>query len=790
MPTETDAQLATLLERYAERREMGGEHLSAAELCTERPELTEQLEALIATYDEIDARLSSGGTPSGRPHSLTPRPLLELEGFRTIERIGAGGMGEVYKLEDLELGRTVAAKVMPGGGATARYGDFLREARALALFSDPRIVQVYELRSTPEGSVLLMEYVDGFELSTIGPSLTFRQRARVMSEVCAAVEVAHGKGLQHRDLKPANILLDSKLQPKILDFGLSGSDPLRGHGAGTPAYAAPEQLAAPDEGREPAGGGGADLAAPPIDARADVYSLGVVLYELLTGERPYAGATEAELLAAVRAGRARLPVEIAPEVPEPLQAIALKAMEADPRERYASAREMARELERYLDGRPVTARPSLYASALERRVLPQVAQFREWLALKLIYPHEASGLEAAYGKLLAREDDWIVESRRLSASAISLYLGAFLMLLGGLFYFTAYRLLEGGSGLAGPMVALGLPFVGVSALGLMLERRGRKGLAVALYLGAAALLPVFLLLIFAELGWWAKEGGQLLEGVVSDRQTQVAAVLSAGWAFFLARRTRTVGLAALFTTSTVLAAVSLLADFGLRSWLEEERWDLLALHLLPLVGALVASGWAGLRAGWSWLTTPLWVAAAGLWALCLELVCLHGRLFAWPGFSLDRFEPAGVSDSTLLETVTAATLAGLAIYATGAFAERSQIRAARLPSRLLLIVSPFAVLEPLSWLNMQEEYAPFFAWLYLALALAVAFASMLRQRKSFYYAGLLNTAVALYLIAERYDWLDLPAWATAVLAAGLSALAIGLALDWIERQRAVKTHQV
>ena len=118
-----------------------------------------------------------------------------------------------------------------------------------------------------------MEYVDGFELGRLAPSLEFQQRARIMKEVCEAVHHAHDVGVQHRDLKPSNIMLDAELRPKILDFGLSSGDPARGHFRGTPRYLAPEQLDA----------------SQPIDARTDVYALGAVLYELLTGVPPVGG---------------------------------------------------------------------------------------------------------------------------------------------------------------------------------------------------------------------------------------------------------------------------------------------------------------------------------------------------------------------------------------------------------------------------------------------------------------------------------------------------------------------
>ncbi len=144
-----------------------------------------------------------------------------------------------------------------------------------------------------------MEYVEGFELGRIGPSLEFRQRARVAARGLQAIGHAHGLGLQHRDLKPSNIMVDAQLSPRILDFGLSGGDPRAGHLKGTLQYVAPEQL-------EPS---------QPIDERTDIYALGVILYELLCGRPPYTGTSD-EIVTGIQRGQPSLPIELAIDVPE------------------------------------------------------------------------------------------------------------------------------------------------------------------------------------------------------------------------------------------------------------------------------------------------------------------------------------------------------------------------------------------------------------------------------------------------------------------------------------------
>ncbi len=558
------------------------------------------MKALIARYLDVSGSLDGlsrvNGGAAAAPEAA---PLPHFEGFRTIERIGTGGMGEVYKVHDLKLDRLVAAKIVRGErGRASGLADFLAEARAMALFQDRRIVQIHELRDRAEPPVLIMEYVDGFELGRLAPSLEFTQRARIMKEVCEAVQHAHDVGVQHRDLKPSNIMLDAELRPKILDFGLSSGDPARGHFRGTPRYLAPEQLDA----------------SQPIDARTDVYALGAVLYELLSGVPPVGGVTEDEIVANVRAGAIRLPVEIAAGAPEPLQAIALKALEARPQDRYQSARDMALDLARYLDGRPVTARPSRYASVLTARIRPHLEQVEDWLRLKLIHPHEAGRIQSAYRALERRDDDWIGESRVLSYSQIALYLGAFLLMCGSLYYFYARRFELDVKGVLQPFAVLAVPFAGLNVAAHLLERRAHKAVAVAFYLGGISLLPLFLLIAFHDQGLWVvaeDKAGQLFpDGTVSNTQLQVTVFVACAWTAWLAWRTRTIALSTVLAALVLLFTLAVLSDFGLRTWFDEERWDLLALHLLPLVPVYVAAGLALERAASPWFGRPLYTAAA------------------------------------------------------------------------------------------------------------------------------------------------------------------------------------
>jgi len=765
------SELEPLFARFVEEHVLHGRVLAAADLCGARADLVAPLDRLIARYRSITSVLDGEPGPVDRP-GPTGDSLPQFDGFQTIERLGSGGMGEIFKLRDLTLDRIVAGKVIRRDpAAPAGIGEFLREARSMALFADRRIVRILEFRPDADPPVIIMEHVDGFELGRIGPSLEFRQRARVIVEICGALEHAHALGLQHRDLKPSNIMVDAQLAPRILDFGLSSGHPYRGHLKGTLQYVAPEQL-------DPS---------QPIDRRTDVYALGVVLYELLCGRPPYAGASDEAVIGDIREGQPKLPVEIDPGVPEPLQAVALKAMERDPQQRYQSALDLAADLQRYLDGRPVLARPTVYASTLGSRVAPHLQQVGEWLSLRLIHPHEAERLRSAYRALDAREDDWIVESRALSYSQIALYLGAFLLVCGSLFYFAAHRWYDAVHGVARPLFVLGLPFAGLNAAAHHLYRRDHKAVAVAFFLAAVGLLPLLLIILFHETGLFVvgpDTPGQLFQdGSVSNRQLQVTTLIACLWCGVLALRTRTAALSTVCAVLVFCFGLAVLTDLGLRSWLEDGRWDLLALNAFPLVAAYAALGALAEREQRPWFARPAYVAGALLLIVVMELLALDGRTFHYLGLSLQSMQSAGVSDPLLIDTLAAMTLNGMGFYAIASALDRYGTVLQATAARLLFTLSPFAILQPLGYLVRTAEYSPRYDWTYLALALAIALASQTRQRRAFYYAGVLNTGAALYLIADHRGWFDRPLWAVAVIIAGLLALGAGFVLDRRERRR-------
>lgn len=275
--------------------------------------------------------------------------------YAVIERIGTGGMAEVYRARDELLGREVAVKVLTERLSSDRsfIERFRREAQAAANLNHPNIVSLYDFGADSNTYYIVMELIDGAPLNEVvhrQGALMPERAAEIASDVAAALERAHAKGLVHRDIKSANIMITSGGQTKVTDFGIAralggGEDATMtqtGMVIGTAAYLSPEQA---QGGR--------------IDERSDVYSLGVVLYEMLTGQTPFTG--DSALSVAYKHVRETAPPPSAlnADVPPALDAVTMKALAKNPDNRYDSALEMREDLGRFLSGGRVTATPVL-----------------------------------------------------------------------------------------------------------------------------------------------------------------------------------------------------------------------------------------------------------------------------------------------------------------------------------------------------------------------------------------------------------------------------------------------
>jgi eukaryotic-like serine/threonine-protein kinase len=361
--------------------------------CESRPDLRSEVELLLAA-DKDSAFLfaSTVGMPTAEEE--LPEPMIGP--YRLISKLGVGGMGQVWLAEQTEpVRRRVALKIIKAG----LYDDavaqrFLSERQSLAMMEHPAIAKVFDAGATPAGQpYLAMEYVDGLPLTDYcdQKKLSVTDRLKLFLQVCEGVQHAHRKAIIHRDLKPSNILVtevDGKPTPRIIDFGLakftapaiSGETMFTQYGAflGTPGYMSPEQ---------------ADPDVQDIDTRADVYSLGVILYELLTGELPFdtrqwkkqrfdeilrqlhehdpeRPSTKVSSSKKTSMSRAEVrstdPRQLALSLRGDLDLITLKALEKDRNRRYGGPSDLAADIERFIENRPVLARPASTSYRLQK----------------------------------------------------------------------------------------------------------------------------------------------------------------------------------------------------------------------------------------------------------------------------------------------------------------------------------------------------------------------------------------------------------------------------------------
>ncbi len=342
-----DTRLGDLVQMWEERRKHG-ETVDLEELCRTCPELLPLLKQEIAALTSFEALLRTGPWNEAPPEE---GPLPAVEGYEILSVLGRGGMGIVYRARQTGLKRLVALKMILGAHASGTDLErFRTEAEAVARLQHPNIVQIHEVGEYDGRPFFSLEFCPGGSLNlrlraTPQPP---REAARLVEVLARALHAAHQAGIIHRDLKPANVLLTADGTLKVSDFGLAkklddeNGQTRSGSILGTPSYMAPEQA----EGKTRA-----------VRPTADIYALGAILYEALTGRPPFHGATFWETIEQVRSQEPVPPSRLQPKTPRDLETICLKCLQKDPGKRYATAEALAEDLRHFQMGEPIRARP-------------------------------------------------------------------------------------------------------------------------------------------------------------------------------------------------------------------------------------------------------------------------------------------------------------------------------------------------------------------------------------------------------------------------------------------------
>ena len=567
--------------------QLGGETIDALEFCRRHPQLQPELLAAIEALNHIDTILLDDPAP------LTQEPPGDiperLSGHRILGEIGAGGMGRVFLAQDEALGRKVAIKTLSRrfSGNPALRERFMHEARSMARLSHPNIARIYNLGRETEEPHFVMEYLEGTTLIAAARRLTTNQKVELMRKVVLAVEFLHQHQVVHRDLKPGNILVGPDLEPKVLDFGLAllvdnqgRRLTLAGEVMGTPDYISPEQA----------------RGSAPLDLRSDIFSIGAIFYELLTGVVPFRGESTSEQIRMICEREPLLPRRIDQTIPGELQNICMKALEKDPASRYGSARELADDLTRFLAGEPVLALPSSYARMMSGKIEQHLRELGGWRQDEILSDPEYDGLRKLYDRLVEKEDAWIMEVRRLSIPQVCLYLGAWLLVTGAaLIVLFEYLGLTGWLSAAVVIVAA----APTAWMGWRSWKEQKVRIAIAYLLAFCLLLPITLIVVAVESGVFTSltKGREDLElfsklpafKKTTNSQLWWSLLLSLPAYLWIRRFTKASVFSLVFAVIAALLGLVSLLRMGALEWLTEDPGKVY-MYLIPIGVAFFAAG--------------------------------------------------------------------------------------------------------------------------------------------------------------------------------------------------------
>ncbi len=666
-----------------------------------------------------------GAEPSSVPREETPPAL---PGFRIERRLGEGSLGAVFAAHDEKLNRRVAVKILHRRADEAFRRRVLYEARKAAALSDPAIVTIFSVLDETDPPAIVMELVEGYPLDRFTAELNFEQKAKLLREVARGLAVAHEHGLIHRDLKPDNVIVGPDMRPRILDFGLALSldeaGLQNGGFEGTPLYASPEQVRG-----------------QPLAPASDVFSFGSLMFKVLPGRPPFSGETSGQTLEAIATTAPPFLREVAVGVPEDLQAICLACLALNAADRPTAA-QVALELGRFLVGEPVRLKPKLYDDLLRRSISEYSGQARAWASQSIISRDERDALEVVHRRLLADEDHWIVDARRITPLQTILSGATWLAVVATVLMVWMLR-----DDLT-PLWRWSLPtfFTAMLLVAGQAARREREPLAAATFLAGAALaIAPCTLALLAELHVFAvppPNVKQLFGGTFTNQQVLAASCTALAVSAFGLWRLKMTGFA--WTTAT-LSATSFISLLLLFNWLDRKP-EIQALWCLPLV-ALEPVALALERKGRVRWTLPFHLLALLTLVIGLDVIALNGPTLKmlgvdggrWPYFDADRLKAFSFA------------LNGCLFLGLMLLLERAASLDLRRASKLLEVLAIVHTLSALfaNAMNHRDDaHVREDVWIYLGAAAGFMGLAPCRSRWRLLVGGLAGCGLGSYLLVE------------------------------------------
>lgn len=685
-----------------------------------RRETRERIEAGL----RVRQRQAATAAPVAAANELPPA----LPGLRLERKLGEGSLGAVYAAHDEKLNRRVAVKVLHRRADETVRRRVLEEARKAAALGDPAIVTIFSVLDEANPPAIVMEMVEGFPLDRFATELNFEQKAKLLREVARGLSVAHAHGLIHRDLKPDNIIVGPDMRPRILDFGLAlaleEASRLDGGFEGTPLYASPEQVRG-----------------QPLTIASDVFSFGSLMFKVLTGRPPFAGETVGDTLTAIATTAPPFLREVAVGVPEDLQAICLACLAWNAADR-PSAAEVVLELGRFLVGEPVRLRPKLYDDLLRRSISEYSGQARAWASQSIISRDERDALEVVHRRLLADEDHWIIDARRITPLQTILSAATWLAVVATVLMVWMLR-----DDLSPPWRWL-LPtyFTGMLLVAGQAARRVREPLAAATFLAGAALaIAPCTLALLAELHIFSTPAAhvkQLFEGTFTNQQVLTAACTALAVSVFGLWRLKMTGFA---WTSAILSALSYVSLLLLFNWLDRKP-EIQALWCLPLVALEPVALWLERNGRVRW-TPPFHLVALLALVIGLDVIALNGPTLTmlgvdgarWPYFDKQRLEAFSI------------VLNGFCFLVLMLLTERSASLDLRRASKLLEVLAIVHTLSALftnAMTHRDDALVRVDVWVYLAAAAVLMVLAPFRSRWRLLVGGLAGCGLGSYLLVE------------------------------------------